>query len=76
MHGKGVFTWTDGRRYEGDFVKDKREGQGVMSWPDGRKYEGRWKHGRQHGDGIFMNAEFLGANTVNGPPVAKVSMSM
>merc|ERR1719295_1283262 len=24
-------------------------------------------------DGIFINAEFLGANTVNGPPVARVS---
>merc|ERR1719158_638927 len=24
-------------------------------------------------DGIFINAAFLGANTVNGPPVASVS---
>ena len=22
-HGKGVYTWPDGRKYDGDFVDDK-----------------------------------------------------
>jgi len=26
MHGYGVFTWADGRVYEGDYVDDKKEG--------------------------------------------------
>jgi len=26
MEGHGVFTWPDGRRYEGEYVDDKKEG--------------------------------------------------
>jgi hypothetical protein len=40
MHGKGVFKWLDGRRYEGNYVNDKKEGQGEFYWPDGKKYIG------------------------------------
>jgi len=40
MNGKGVYIWTDGRKYEGDYAADKKEGFGTYSWPDGRKYEG------------------------------------
>jgi len=35
MEGKGVFTWTDGRTYEGDYKDDKKFGWGTFSWPDG-----------------------------------------
>ena len=45
MHGRGVFTWPDGRNYEGDYVEDKKEGQGAFTWPDGRKFDGGWKNG-------------------------------
>jgi len=24
MHGKGVYTWKDGRRYDGDYLNDKK----------------------------------------------------
>ena len=27
-HGIGVFTWADGREYEGSYVNDKKEGGG------------------------------------------------
>lgn len=46
MNGKGVFTWTDGRVYEGEYVEDKKEGYGEFQWPDGRRYNGEWKDGR------------------------------
>ena len=47
MEGKdGIFTWADGRRYEGDYVQDKKEGHGVFYWPDGRKYDGEWMNGK------------------------------
>lgn len=46
MHGKGVFTWPDGRKYEGDFYKDKKHGIGVLTYKDGSKYHGEWKDGR------------------------------
>ena len=53
MEGKGVFTWLDGRRYEGDYKNDKKEGYGVFTFRDGRVYEGQWKDSKQHGRGIF-----------------------
>ena len=47
MHGKGIYTWKDGRRYEGDYFNDKKHGFGVYAWADGRRYEGEWKKGKQ-----------------------------
>ena len=26
MHGKGVYTWRDGRKYEGEYQFDKKHG--------------------------------------------------
>lgn len=40
MHGKGVFTWGNGKCYAGEFFNDKRHGFGKFTWPDGRIYEG------------------------------------
>ena len=42
MEGRGVFEWPDGRKYEGEYIDDKKEGEGIFYWPDGRKYEGEW----------------------------------
>lgn len=36
MHGHGVLVWKDGKKYEGEFVNDKREGKGTFTWADGR----------------------------------------
>jgi hypothetical protein len=46
MHGFGVLIWKDGKKYEGNFVNDKREGQGKFMWKDGRVYDGAWKDGK------------------------------
>jgi hypothetical protein len=54
MHGKGVFAWPDGRRYEGEYIDDKKQGFGIFFWPDGRQYIGQWGHGKQHGRGTFV----------------------
>jgi len=32
MEGYGTFTWPDGRRYEGQYADDKKEGKGVFYW--------------------------------------------
>jgi hypothetical protein len=24
MHGKGIYTWKDGRKYEGEYYEDKK----------------------------------------------------
>lgn len=54
MHGKGVYTWDDGRKYEGSYYKDKKHGFGIYKWADGRIYEGMWLEGRQHGKGKYV----------------------
>ncbi len=45
MHGKGMYTWPDGRKYIGDFANDKKEGHGIFKWADGRVFNGLWKNG-------------------------------
>lgn len=32
MHGRGVFQWSDGRMYIGDYLEDKKTGAGVFEW--------------------------------------------
>lgn len=40
MHGTGIYNWPDGRRYEGDYINDKKHGFGTYTYPDGRCYKG------------------------------------
>ncbi len=32
MHGKGTYTWKDGRYYKGDYFNDKKHGKGIYKW--------------------------------------------
>jgi len=45
MHGKGNYSWPDGRKYSGDYKSDKKEGYGTYVWPDGKQFEGNWFDG-------------------------------
>ena len=64
MHGKGVFTWKDGRRYEGEYRNDLKHGQGIFTWPETieiqnelqeavvipkKEWKGKWENGVMHG---------------------------
>lgn len=53
MDGIGVYTWQDGRKYEGEYKDDKKHGFGIYVWSDGRIYRGNWSRGKQHGLGIY-----------------------
>ena len=57
MNGHGTYTWPDGRRYEGDYLMDKKHGKGKYTWASGKWYDGSWNEGQQHGDGVFSNPE-------------------
>ncbi len=50
---KGVYTWPDGRRYEGEWLNNNMHGKGVYTWKDGRKYEGEYCYDKKHGYGIY-----------------------
>src|SRR3954468_21107818 len=55
--GRGVKTWPNGDRYEGDFVEDRKEGVGAYSYgrgpSTGESYEGEWLADRRHGYGEY-----------------------
>lgn len=53
MHGQGVYTWPDGNRYTGEYLKGKKEGWGVYTWKNGKEFEGTWKNGKQDGYGYM-----------------------
>ena len=54
MHGRGIFTWSDGKQYEGEYINGKKVGQGIYTWPDGRQHDGNWQNGMsQHGFGVY-----------------------
>lgn len=55
MHGKGLFSWPDGRKYNGEYRDDLKEGYGEFEWADGRKFEGGWKSGKQYGEGVYID---------------------
>ena len=60
VHGRGVSTWPDGNRYEGDFVDGKKHGRGVFTWADGSRYEGDWRDDELTGRGVFTRPDGTG----------------
>ena len=63
MDGKGVFSWPDGRKYEGEYLENRKHGYGEFQWPDGSCYKGYWRDDKQHGRGILVNQDGVGIVT-------------
>ena len=55
-NGKGVFTYTNGSYYEGEFEHGVRNGIGTFVWSTGDRYEGGWKSDKRHGEGVMTYA--------------------
>lgn len=55
-HGKGIFIWSTGVRYEGDFVHGVIEGFGRKDYPDGY-YEGDFRNNNRHGYGKYFGKD-------------------
>ena len=45
--------WTDGERYEGDFVNGQLTGKGVFFYKNGERYEGDFVNGCKEGYGTM-----------------------
>ena len=45
-HGKGIFTWSNGKRYEGQWSEGKQHGIGVMINKEGVSRESEWRNGK------------------------------
>ncbi|XP_071342600.1 ankyrin repeat and MYND domain-containing protein 1 [Trachinotus anak] len=51
--GLGVQEWSDGSRYEGEFVNGFKHGKGRYTWRNGEYYEGSFYKDYRHGDGLY-----------------------
>ena len=49
MHGFGIYTWKDGRVYEGEYKDDELSGQGTFTYADGSKVMGEWRNNEVNG---------------------------
>ena len=52
----GSYTYSDGKKYVGEWKDDNREGYGISTEPDGSKYVGTWKDNTYH-NGTFTRAD-------------------
>ncbi len=55
-NGQGLYIWTNGDKYQGQWLNGKFNGQGAYTWVDGSKYSGAWQHGAKNGQGTFYEA--------------------
>ena len=55
-HGKGVYTYPNGDKYDGEYENDKKHGKGVYTGASCYKYDGEYKDGQMHGKGVFTFA--------------------
>ena len=53
MHGKGLYIFTNGKRYNGDWFEGDMHGKGIMKYTDGY-YEGDWVHDKRERKGKFL----------------------
>ena len=59
-HGRGLYFFSDGNAFAGDWLEGNRTGHGVFTWPNGNRYEGQFKDNQRHGKGTQYFA--FGAN--------------
>jgi hypothetical protein len=52
LNGHGIYVFTYGVQYEGDFKNDDFEGKGIFTQP-GVRYEGMWHAGKKNGHGLL-----------------------
>ena len=53
---KGVLTFPDGGRYEGEIARGRMNGKGVLIYPSGAKYEGEFLDNDFNGKGIYTKS--------------------
>ncbi len=58
-HGYGVYTWSDGIKFEGNWDRGLQDGMGEMVWPTGEYFFGEYRRGYQDGYGIEVHADYM-----------------
>jgi len=47
MTGKGLFIYSSGDKYEGEFFRNCRHGNGTQTWKDEGSHIGNWKNDKK-----------------------------
>ncbi len=76
--GHGVYVWSSGTRYEGDFVDGVQSGKGILTWGEktkwaGHRYEGDFIDGKRTGKGIYTwaNGDRYEGDFIDGKRIGK-----
>ena len=56
-NGKGIISWSNGNRYEGDLLNGNIVGKGIKYFNDGDIFQGTWKYDRLNGKDCIMIQE-------------------
>ena len=46
-NGYGIYTYSDGGKYIGEWRNGNWDGQGIYTWADGTKHVGEWRYGKR-----------------------------
>ena len=53
MEGFGIYNYSDGRQYIGEWKNNQMDGYGEFTWIEGKKYIGFYKEDKKEGFGIY-----------------------
>ena len=53
MHGTGIYNYTVGDEYNGEWKNDKKDGLGTLKYSGGDIYVGSFKNNVKHGLGQY-----------------------
>lgn len=57
LQGKGVYTFANGDRYDGEFFANRLQGKGIFKYANGDCYEGEFKDSKYNGKGVLTHAD-------------------
>ena len=49
-----VHKYSDGKKFQGNYEGNRKNGRGTFSYPDGRCFEGNYKFDLRHGGGKLV----------------------
>jgi len=56
-NGRGIYVWSGGAHYTGQFRNGLQHGEGTLALPNGSRYVGQWHTGKRHGQGTGTYAD-------------------
>ena len=54
MDGIGYYSWTDGKRYLGEYKDNDKDGFGIHKFANGALHQGYWTKGKGNGPGSYQ----------------------